>query len=228
LKDYEKALEFYNKAIEMKPFFQPVYNDLAALFDREGKPKLAEEYLLKAIRLAPNSTEANYNLALTYLRDGESDKAIRHLEKVSDQSPFKERALSYLGIAYKQKGQFGRALIYFKKALAVNPKNIKLYLHVAEVFDKIGEHKKAEEQVEKAFNLINLKEGMFSKILGDLHNTDRSKNLKPQPDVVVPLMRDLCLRKSETFRQWSELLGKEFNQEKNVVMNRNAERPVVD
>lgn len=206
LKDYKKALSFYYRAMCMNPYFPPIYNDIASVFDREGKHQLAYDYLLKAIRLNPNSSEVNYNLGFHYLREGQPEKAIYHLHQLSDDKQFGDRVLLYLGIAFKQKGQLGRAVTYFKMAMKKNPRNIKLYLHLAETFYRAGDYKKAKQEVELSINLIQDKD-TFSKILHDILRNDRSSNLHPSATIVIPLMRDACLGKSNTLKKWSELLS---------------------
>jgi len=113
--------------------------------------------------------------------------------------------LWYLGIAFKQKGQLGRAVTYFKMAIEKNPRNIKLYLHLAEIFYRIGDHKQAKQEVAKAINLMTNKD-IFQKILDDLLTKGRSRNLQPRGDIVIPLMSELCLYKSEILKGWSNLL----------------------
>ena len=205
LRDYEKARYFYERAKDIDPDYLPVYVNIAAVLDREGKYALAHDYLVKVIRFRPDSIEANYNLGFHYLREGQPEKAIPHLQRLSDNKQFGDRVLLYLGIAFKQKGQLGRAVTYFKMAMEKNPRNIKLYLHLAEIFYRIGDHKQAKREVAKAINLMRDKD-IFQKILDDLLKKGRLRNLQPRGDIVIPLMSEACLYKSEILKEWSELL----------------------
>jgi tetratricopeptide (TPR) repeat protein len=205
LKDYEKALSYYHKALSINPQYPPIYNNIAGIFDRQGKYELAHTYLLDALRLRPGSTVTNFNLGLYYLRKGQPDKAIYHLERVSDGKEFGEMIPYYFGIGFKQKGHLGRAVTFFKKALKRNPRNIKLYLHMAEVFYRLGEYERAGQETDKAINLIPDK-NIFHKILADLQKDGQSHNLQPSADIVIPLIRESCLRRSETLKEWGCLL----------------------
>jgi tetratricopeptide (TPR) repeat protein len=211
LKDYEKALNYYNRALCINPTFPPLYNNFAAIFDRKGKYEIAYNYLVKAIGLKPDSFEANYNLGLHYLREKQPDKAIHYLSNVPNGAEFEERVLVYLGIAFKQKGQLGRAVTYFKRALKKNARNIKPYLHLAEIFYRIGDNKQAKQEIAKAINLMTNKDA-FHKILDDLQRNDRSTNLQPEAAIVIPLMSELCLHKSKILKEWSELLKEKSSQ----------------
>ncbi|UCG67539.1 MAG: tetratricopeptide repeat protein [Deltaproteobacteria bacterium] len=205
-KDYEKALYHYYKALFINPQFPPIYNDIAGVFDRQGKYELAYRYLVEAFRLWPYSTVTNFNLGLYYLRERQPEKALYHLQSLSDEKEFGDKVLIYLGVAFKQKGQLGRAVTYFKKALKANPRNIKLYLHLAEIFYRIGDNQHARRQAAKAIDLIPDK-AAFRRILDDLQKRGPLKNLQPQAAIVVPLMRECCRSKSETLKEWNELLN---------------------
>ena len=132
----------------------------------------------------------------------------RQLQSLSDEKEFGDKVLIYLGIAFKQKGQLGRAVTYFKKALKANPRTIKLYLHLAEIFYRIGNYESAERETGKAIILMSDR-NIFQKILGDIQKGGQSYNLQPRADIVIPLMRESCLRRSETLKEWVSLLEEE-------------------
>jgi tetratricopeptide (TPR) repeat protein len=211
LRDFEKALSYYYRALSIDPQFPHVYNDIAGVFDRRGNHELAYKYLIKAFNLYPHGSETNYNLGLYYLRMGQPDNALYHLERVSDDKAFGEMVPLYFGIAFKQKGHLGRAVNNFKKALERNPRNIKPYLHMAEIFYRTGKYKKAEQETERAVSLMT-DGSIFQKIVADLQREGQSYNLQPCADIVIPLMRESCLRRSETLREWGDLLEKNLQQ----------------
>ncbi len=206
--DFEKALYFYNKAKQLNPEFAPIYNNMAAIMGQEGKHKLSYEYLTKAYRINPNNPHVNLNLGFHYLREGEPKKAIYYLQRLMNEKQFEDKVLLYLGIAFKQDGQLGMAVTYFNKAKKKNPRNIKLYLHLAEIFHETGDTEKAKQEVEKAIDLIP-NNATFRKILHDLQRKDRSRNLHPRANVVIPMMSELSLRKSEILKKWGDILGEE-------------------
>ena len=205
IREYKRPLEYYYRALRINPAFPPLYNNIAGIFDRYGRYELAYRYLVESFRLQPDSLETNFNLGLYYLREKQPDKAIYHLNAVSNGAEFEETVLLYLGIAFKQKGQLGRAVTYFKRALKKNARNIKPYLHLAEIYFRIGDTGRAKKAMAKALNLIP-NDKTFRKILGDLQGIGPSKNLQPQATVVIPLMRAMCLRKSGILEKWSEVL----------------------
>ena len=205
LKDPKKASDFYRMAIAMNPDYPPSYNNLAGIADREGNYELAHNYLLKAFKLEPGNPAVNFNLGFHYLREGQPGKAIHHLHGLTDDKQFGDRVLLYLGIAFKQDGQLGRAVTYLIRAVLKNPRNIKPHLHLAEVFYRAGDYNQAKREAVRAISLIPDKD-TFEKILDDLLKEDRLRNLHPRATVVIPLMGEACKRRSETSKEWSDLL----------------------
>jgi len=204
--NYKKALYLYRRALFLNPHFPPLYNNIGRIIDRQGKYELGYRYLVEAFRLQPNNGVTNLNLGLYYLRKKQPEKAIYHLQRSADEKKFGDKVLIYLGIAFKQKGQLGRAVTYFKKALEKNPRNIKTQLHLAEISYRVGNFKQARKETARAIELMP-NEDTFKKIVEQLNRRDRSRSLQPQAAVVIPLMRECCLNKSETLREWSKLLN---------------------
>ena len=215
LKDPKKASDFYRMAIAMNPDYPPSYNNLAGIADREGNYELAHNYLLKAFKLEPGNPAVNFNLGFHYLREGQPGKAIHHLHGLTDDKQFGDRVLLYLGIAFKQDGQLGRAVTYLIRAVLKNPRNIKPHLHLAEVFYRAGDHNQAKREAETAIDLIRDKDTL-EKILDDLLKEDRSKNIHPRAAVIIPLMGEACKRRSETSKEWSDLLEEKSSHLKGI------------
>lgn len=206
IKDYKKALSFYHKALVLNSDHAPSYNNIASIMERQGKPKLAHNYLIKAIKLDPSSSEINYNLGIDYLKEGQLDRAILRLNKSATKRDQRDKVFLYLGIAYKKSGQFGRAVTYFKNALKENPRNIRPHLHLAETFYRAGDYKQAKKEVELVIDLIQDTD-TFSKILHDILRNDRSSNLHPSATIIISIMKDACIKKTEALKKWSELLS---------------------
>ncbi len=204
--DYETAKSFYDKAVSINSDFPPLYNDMAALFDRKGEYGLAHKYLAKALELSPQDLLATFNMGFYYLRQQQPEKAIFYLNRVvGNEDQFGDRVPLYLGIAFKQTGRLGRAAIFFQQAKSQNPKNIKARLHLGEIYFRTGERKKAEREIAEAIDLIPNEE-LFEKILRDLTGNGEMKNLQPNKDVIIPLMRSALMKKSKVLNQWAEEL----------------------
>jgi protein O-mannosyl-transferase len=205
LKDHGKAESHFRQAINLNPSFSPAYNNLAGLLDRQGKYELVHEYLLESFRVDPYGPFLNQNLGLHYLRERKPEQAIFHLNRALQSSELRFGTILYLGIAYKQKGLLGRAAVLFQEALGQNPRDIRIHLHLTEVYHKSGHNTLANKAAEMVTELIPSKE-VFHKILVDLLATDRTKNIQPDGNAIVPLLQQAFKRKITILNDWNESL----------------------
>lgn len=205
-KNYEKAESFYAKAASINSDFSPLFNDMASLFDKMGDSRLAHKCLSKALQLSSHDPFATLNMGFDYLQQGNPRKALFYLDTLPEDGEFADRVLLYLGIAYRQTGRLGRAAVFFEKALKRNPKNIKAHIHLAEVFSEAGEKERAEQEMANAVTLMGKRE-LFQKVLRDLRGNGKSRNLQPRREIILPLMREVLMKKSKTLEKWGgELL----------------------
>lgn len=201
---YKTAESFYDKALALNSDFPPLFNDMAALFDREGDPQRSHEYLIKTLKLSPHDPFATFNLGFYYLQQGKPAKAITYFSRLPQHdTSFGERLPLYLGIAMEQTGRFGRAAVYFNEVLKRNPKDIKAYLHLAEIYFRTGKRQQAEKEMANAVDLMGNK-GVFQKILRDMTGKGKSQRLQPQKEIVIPLLREVLMKKSKRLKKWAE------------------------
>ena len=69
------AMSFYQKAIELDPYYAVIYNDLGVIYETKGEASRAEESYLKSIQLDPAYLSAYSNLALFYEHKRDLKKA---------------------------------------------------------------------------------------------------------------------------------------------------------
>ena len=78
------ALEYYQKAIAIDPFYATPHNDLGILYEKQEKREQAEVEYLKAIAIDPRFLDPYANLALLYERAGKKDQAVQYWKKRID------------------------------------------------------------------------------------------------------------------------------------------------
>lgn len=81
LGDLDLALSYYQKAIQLDPYYVSCYNDLGIVYEMKGWLDKAEEVYLKAIQLDPNYLPSYSNLALLYERKNNILKAAEFWRK---------------------------------------------------------------------------------------------------------------------------------------------------
>lgn len=79
--DYNKALSFFQKAIEIDGLYELAYNDLGILHETYGNINEAEWCYLEAIRINPAFLSPYSNLALLYENKNKLSKAAYYWEK---------------------------------------------------------------------------------------------------------------------------------------------------
>ena len=75
LGNLDMALSYYQKAIELNPYYAVAYNDIGIVLEAKGMTDKAKDAYLRAISLDPNYLSAYYNLAALYEKEGDFDQA---------------------------------------------------------------------------------------------------------------------------------------------------------
>jgi superkiller protein 3 len=126
-KEYDKAISFYLRVIEIDPDYATAYYNLGLVYGNQGNNTKAIELYEKAIELKPDYAKAYNNLGLAYKNQGNLTKAIESYEKSIEIDPDYAEAYYNLGIAYHN-SNFDKALIYYKKAARLELKEAQDWL----------------------------------------------------------------------------------------------------
>lgn len=79
--EYEKAEEFYLKALETEPCSTETIFNLASIYLLLNKPYKAIEYFQRCLKIDPDDVEAEYFLSLAYFRIKDYETGVKHFEK---------------------------------------------------------------------------------------------------------------------------------------------------
>ncbi len=142
-RDYAKAQEYYNKALEIQketmeenhPDIASAYNNLAAIYDAQGEGAKALEYYDKAMEIwrtafgenHPSIANVNNGIGIVYTNQGNFAKGLEYLQKALDikirtvGSKHPEVGTTYynMAVAYEYQGDVAQALEYYNKALDI-------------------------------------------------------------------------------------------------------------
>jgi tetratricopeptide (TPR) repeat protein len=121
--EYQKAIEAYLEALEMRPNFYAAYNNLAVCYGNLKMYPQAEEALRKCIALKPDDFYAMNNLAVMYLQTGKLDDSIRFAQAAVKTEPGYANGHVTLGSAYATMGRLDDAERHFQEALRLDPSN---------------------------------------------------------------------------------------------------------
>lgn len=87
---YEKAIDYYTKAIEGDATLPEPYSNLAGIYNNIKQYDLAIETAQKAIKLKPNFSEAYNNLAIAYYNKGDKMRALNAMQIAVNFNPSNE------------------------------------------------------------------------------------------------------------------------------------------
>jgi len=117
----EKAIEEFQKAIELKPNYADAYHNLANVYYQTGNEDLAIENYLKAISISPYLWQSYQNLAFIYFKEENFKKALDYVNEAITYNPNQSDLFVNLGLIYTRIGDKQKAIESFQKALELNP-----------------------------------------------------------------------------------------------------------
>lgn len=101
--EFDKAVEYYNKALELRPDLLETYFNRGLAYTRKQNYDKAIEDLSKVIELNPNLAEAYYTRGLVYEYKQDYDKAIENYARALDVDPNYSKAQSQKEVAKNKK-----------------------------------------------------------------------------------------------------------------------------
>jgi tetratricopeptide (TPR) repeat protein len=119
--NYDKAIEYYKKAIELDPNDKNKYLNLGAIYSSKGKYDAAIICYEKAIAIDPNFLPAKDNLKEVYASKKDDDSTLIVLKKSIINDPNNAWAYFALGRLYERKGDDYNAKLNLEKAYELKP-----------------------------------------------------------------------------------------------------------
>jgi tetratricopeptide (TPR) repeat protein len=121
--NWEKAQDYYQKALQARTDFPPAANDLAySMLVHGGNSDVALTLAQTARRGLPDNPNSADTLALAYIQKKVYGSAIDLLQDAIKKSPPNATFEYHLGLAYQQDGNAAEAKKHLTRALSVDPK----------------------------------------------------------------------------------------------------------
>ena len=138
LKNYEKAIVQWEKAVKINPKFVDGLNNLGNALSRIGKFDEAINYLNKALNLRPDFFETYYTLSEIFYQKGIYDKSLKNINEALNLKPEDLLTIkSKLSILSKMNMK-KEYLKFLEKVIPQHPKETELYYKKAQVFSELG------------------------------------------------------------------------------------------
>ncbi|NEW06048.1 hypothetical protein GK047_08505 [Paenibacillus sp. SYP-B3998] len=130
--DFEKAIEWFEKAIAAEPYNAAYHYKLSITYARSNKLQKAIEHAIIAVDLKENNEAYHYHLQVLRAREL-AEMAQKQLEVKSEHAE--------------------RAIFLLKEAIALDPLAIETYLILAEAFANRQDYSRAYQTVMEAVSL---------------------------------------------------------------------------
>jgi len=161
-KDYQKALEYYNKAVAMDPENADALYGLAKVYQTIGEVSKADSVYKTAIKKNPNSVGLNYSHGLFLVEFSRYEEAIPYLEKayslgIEDKDKEKEvlKALvkGCLEVGKNKKEFNEKAIQYVNILIQADSTNYVYFINRGDAYAALGKSAQALKDYDKAIEL---------------------------------------------------------------------------
>ena len=150
---YDEALEKYNAALSISPYFADAHNNRGNALKNQGELDAAIEAYKAAIEANPEFFEAYKNMGNLLKDSGLIDAAIDSYKMALKIKPENVEAYNNLGATLNEKGQFDSAIESYKKAIELYPNYAEAHNNVGVAFKNKGDMNEAISSYEKAIEL---------------------------------------------------------------------------
>lgn len=147
-----EAIEAYQKAIQMGPYYWANYNALGNAYDELGDYDKAFTAFQRVVELAPEISFGYENVGVVYFSQGKFKEAISYFQKAlaitSDPVLY-----SNIGTAYFYMQRYAESVPMFEKAVAMNPNDESPVGNLPDAYRWNGQKEKSLATYDKAIAL---------------------------------------------------------------------------
>ena len=137
-KEMAKAIQAYQKVIEIDPNYIEAYNNLGIIYQEMGDLESALKTYRRAIEINPKYEKGLNNIGILLHLKGEDEKALEAFNKVLAINPNHIESHINLGTLYKKKGQSEKGIESYQKALVINPHHGETHYNLGLLYEQMG------------------------------------------------------------------------------------------
>jgi len=148
LKNNEKALIHYKRALELDPNYVEASFNIASCYASLKQYDLAEKYYLRTIQLDPNFKNTYQSLSALYAMQHREKEIIELNQNAINKGINYDGLYINIGNVYYMAGDTAKALPYLEKAIELNSNNKNLNSFLAQYYQNKGNTTKASHYLE--------------------------------------------------------------------------------
>ena len=137
--EYEKALEYFKKALNKKPDDTAILDRLAKTYYMLGNYNLAEDFLMQRVESSGVDYCTFNNLGMVFERNGQPDRAIEYYKVAIEMDESEPSAWINLGMIYFHQSLFDEALRIMKHANLIEPNDKDVLYYMAECYRNLDD-----------------------------------------------------------------------------------------
>ena len=153
---YPEAIIAYQNIAQLDPNSSDVHYRMALAYLKHGTiPSLQGAFaeLTRTVTLDKTNEDAQLKLGELYLLDHEPAKARDQADIVLASSPQNVEGLTLRGRSLLSEQKYQEGVVELKKALALDPKNIQIYIDLARVYFTMNDRLAAQSSLQKALSV---------------------------------------------------------------------------
>lgn len=150
MQDYQHAIEFFNKTIELKPTFAQPHYYLGVIYSQTSNNEAAVESFKKALDLDPTNFSAAFGLGAACLRLKRVDEAALAFQAAIKIHPDSAEAYTALGEIYLYQKRVDDAVQALERAVVIAPEMKQAHYRLGQAYETKGLNAQAQEEFDRA------------------------------------------------------------------------------
>jgi type IV pilus biogenesis/stability protein PilW len=136
-REFSKAIQAYQKVLELDPTYVEAYNNLGIIYQTIGDVDRAFGAYQKSTEINPRYEKGYNNLGILLFFKGRYEEALESFQKALAVNPNNIETHINLGILFKKKGESEKAIESYQKALTINPFHKETHYNLALLYEQL-------------------------------------------------------------------------------------------
>ena len=153
LKQFERAIKYFDEAIGLKPDFTEAYNNRGNSHLGLEQYERAFEGYNQAIKLKPDFADAYYNRGNSYNGLEQYERAIKDYNQAIELKSDYAEAYNNRIATYAKLGQYARAIADYDRVIELKPELAVAYIGRGGSYAGLGQHERAIKDYDRAIEI---------------------------------------------------------------------------